>query len=333
MKIDKKVCALPLDLSAALSALSRQGFTAWVKQLQHDLSSMFTTDSNGDLPRWMEVLAKLPCKATGSLDFTSAVIHIGSEVEDGVDRQLLQQLLQQLSPWRKGPFSVCGVHIDAEWQSNIKWQRLADKIAPLAGRRVLDVGCGNGYYAMRMLGAGASWVLGVDTSVLALVQVAALKHFMQDDIAFTYLPIAMQDVPTNLHAFDTVFSMGVLYHRRNPLQHLQHLRDSLVTGGQLVLETLVIDGKVNEVLIAEGRYAQMNNVWYLPSVPELCYQLTELGLRNVRCVDVACTSIDEQRTTEWMPFHSLKDFLHPSDSSLTIEGHPRPRRAIILADA
>jgi tRNA (mo5U34)-methyltransferase len=333
MKTDQNVNHLPLGLATALSQLSAHGFAKWAQHVKVDLENMFAPGVNGNFPRWLELLAQLPSHSSDVCDFNSPTVTIGEDCLSTENKQFLRQLLLQLFPWRKGPFSVFGVLIDAEWQSHIKWERLANLIAPLAGKRVLDVGCGNGYYAMRMLGAGASWVLGVDPSVLALAQLTTLKHFMQQELPFTYLPIEMQSVPDRLQAFDTVFSMGVLYHRRDPLQHLQHLYHSLASGGQLVLETLVIDGDLKDVLVPAGRYAQMNNVWYLPSVPELCYQLTKLGLKNVRCIDVSCTTTDEQRTTEWMPFHSLKDFLHPADSMLTTEGHPRPQRAIILAEA
>ncbi|PMC22346.1 tRNA 5-methoxyuridine(34)/uridine 5-oxyacetic acid(34) synthase CmoB, partial [Klebsiella aerogenes] len=43
--------------------------------------------------------------------------------------------------------------------------------------------------------------------------------------------------------------MGVLYHRRSPLDHLWQLKDQLAPGGELVLETLVIEGDENTVLV------------------------------------------------------------------------------------
>ncbi len=44
------------------------------------------------------------------------------------------------------------------------------------------------------------------------------------------------------------------------------------------------------------------------------------------------TSTDEQRSTQWMQFHSLAQFLDPQDPDKTIEGYPAPRRAIITAN-
>jgi len=51
----------------------------------------------------------------------------------------------------------------------------------------------------------------------------------------------------------------------------------------------------------------------------------------VRRVSVDVTSTDEQRSTAWMPYQSLADALDPDDPTLTIEGQPRPRRAVLLA--
>ena len=127
--------------------------------------------------------------------------------------------------------------------------------------------------------------------------------------------------------------MGVLYHRRSPMDHLQELKDCLRPGGQLVLETLVIEGRQGDTLVPEGRYARMGNVWFLPSCGTLLGWLRKLGFVDPEVVDVAVTSTDEQRSTNWMKFHSLKNFLDPEESSKTIEGYPAPMRAVVTAHA
>ena len=135
-----------------------------------------------------------------------------------------------------------------------------------------------------------------------------------------------------LGVFDTVFSMGVLYHRKSPLDHLSQLKNQLRKGGELVLETLVVDGDVNTALVPADRYAKMKNVYFIPSVECLINWLQKTGFNNVRCVDVALTSLQEQRKTEWLENESLIDFLDPQDHSKTIEGYPAPKRAVILAN-
>ena len=53
------------------------------------------------------------------------------------------------------------------------------------------------------------------------------------------------------------------------MDHLRELRDLLKPGGQLVLETLLVEGGPGQVLVPEGRYAKMPNVWFLPSAETL----------------------------------------------------------------
>ena len=126
--------------------------------------------------------------------------------------------------------------------------------------------------------------------------------------------------------------MGVLYHRRSPMDHLRELKATLRPGGQLVLETLIIEGGLGECLVPEGRYAMMNNVWFLPSATTLISWLKKCGFVNPRVVDITKTTLEEQRTTDWMTFHSLSDFLDPNDDTKTVEGHPAPLRGVFLAE-
>ncbi len=282
---------------------------------------------HGDLPRWQAALAALPVLPSGDVELDADCVRVGAA---GAYTDTLRERLQVFHPWRKGPFCIHGVHIDTEWRSDWKWQRVAAHLAPLAGRRVLDVGSGNGYYALRMLGAGASLVLGIDPTLLYVAQFAAIRHFTGPRPAFV-LPLALEALPATA-AFDTVFSMGVLYHRRDPHDHLARLHGELRPGGELVLETLVVAGDAPHVLIPNGRYAKMKNVWAIPSIPRACRWLEEAGFMHVRCVDDTITSTDEQRTTDWMRFESLRDFLDPHDPTRTVEGHPAPRRAVFIAE-
>ncbi len=184
-----------------------------------------------------------------------------------------------------------------------------------------------------MLGAGAERVIGIDPSPKFVFQFQAIKNFAGKSLPIDVLPISIEDMPAKLGAFDTVFSMGILYHRRSPMDHLRELRELLRPGGQLVLETLVVEGSEGTTLVPEGRYAKMPNVWYLPSPDTLLSWMRKNGFKNPRMVDLSTTTIDEQRSTKWMAFESLADFLDPDDHSKTIEGHPAPVRAVFLAEA
>lgn len=286
---------------------------------------------HGDLPRWQAVIDSLPDIKTDDVDLKSQV-RIGSPDELS-DAQLGEMMikLRKFHPWRKGPFDLFGIPLETEWRSDWKWERLLPHLSPLQGRKVLDVGCGSGYHCWRMAGEGAEQVVGVDPSPLFIMQFRAIKHFMATPPNVEILPLRLEEIPEHLPVFDTVFSMGVLYHRRSPLDHLKELRNCLKQGGELVLETLVIEGELGEVLMPEDRYAKMGNVWFIPSTATLELWLRRIGFKDVQLVDLSQTSVEEQRTTEWMNFESLSDFLDPNDSNLTIEGYPAPKRAIIIA--
>ena len=261
---------LPFDIEQSLSSLSSIGIGHWETLLRPYLDALFQAGRNGNLPGWLQILKQLPPIELSSFDFSGPVVRLGCDSDLRLlSQQDIYQAFMGLSPWRKGPFQYAGMSIDAEWRSDKKWQRLSSVIQPLAGRHVLDIGCGNGYYALRMIGAGAKRVVGVDPSLLALSQFTALCHGLLVKPAISFLPLGIDQLPKDSPVFDSVFSMGVLYHRRSPIDHLVHLRQLLRPGGELVLETLVIGGGRGQVLVPTGRYAQMRNVWFLPSVDEL----------------------------------------------------------------
>ena len=286
---------------------------------------------HGDIGRWSDAFHGLPEVNPSSWNLQVDCVRLGAAADITQEQQAqLQQSLEGFKPWRKGPFDVFGVPIDTEWHSDWKWKRVQPHITPLDGRTVLDVGCGSGYHMWRMLGDGAACVVGVDPSVLFSFHFAVLKRYLAEQAAFL-LPVGMDDLPEHSHSFDSVFSMGVLYHRKSPIEHIAQLKACLNPEGELILETLVVDGDAQTCLIPRGRYAKMRNVWFIPSVAMLEVWLLRCGFASVRCVDVAETSTQEQRSTAWMPFESLADFLDVHDASKTIEGYPAPKRATLVA--
>ncbi|UTW07055.1 tRNA 5-methoxyuridine(34)/uridine 5-oxyacetic acid(34) synthase CmoB [Pseudomonas benzenivorans] len=315
-----------LDLDALQQKLAGTPLQDWSAGLPGQIDAKLAI-GHGDLQRWYGAVEALPALRVEHQELLQRFSFDGPC--DERSRAALKNALQGLIPWRKGPFELFGVQVDSEWRSDWKWQRVAPYL-DLAGKRVLDVGCGNGYYMWRMLGAGADSVVGIDPNWLFLCQFLAMKHYLPDLPAW-HLPLAFEELPARLQGFDTVFSMGVLYHRRSPIDHLLDLKDCLVKGGELVLETLVVEGDAQQVLVPEDRYAQMRNVWFLPSVPALELWLRRAGFDEVRCVDVSMTSVDEQRATEWMRFQSLPEFLDPADHGRTVEGLPAPTRAVLVA--
>lgn len=317
-----------LDFDALSEDLAAHGLEAWTVALRPLLEEKLSDAAHGDLPKWRAVLAALPSCETRAAEMTSPVVTVGPPTFAAPERERIRQLLLQLAPWRKGPFQVGDILIDAEWRSDLKWARLEDAISPLANRRVLDVGCGNGYYALRMRGLGARLVVGVDPMLLHVAQHAAIRHFMPHEPVHV-LPLRLQELPAS-GVFDTVFSMGVLYHQRRPPEHLDGLRQALAPSGELVLETLVLPGDLMEARTPQ-RYARMKNVWSLPTLPLLLEWLEQAGFAAAQVADISPTTNLEQRRTDWMTFESLADALDPDDPGLTVEGWPAPQRVIVIA--
>jgi tRNA (mo5U34)-methyltransferase len=302
---------------------------------QFGTEDWFNSHNNGDLARWRRSLEALPALTPGSVELQQAV-RIGDAADcSSAEQSALRLALQGLIPWRKGPFELFGIHIDTEWRSDWKWDRLRQHIAPLRGRTILDVGCGNGYHCFRMAGEGARLAVGVDSQLAYAMQFRMIKQYVPDAPAFV-LPVtlesALEQLPAEPAAFDTVFCMGVLYHRRSPIDHLLQLKSCLRPGGELVLETLIVEGPEGFALTPHDRYSRMANVWFIPSCATLVNWLQRCGFQNARVVDVSTTSLEEQRTTDWMRFQSLADSLDPTDRTLTVEGLPAPRRAVLLAN-
>lgn len=304
----------------------------WLEQLPRQVEQVWRERAHGDITHWRQIIDQLPTPTISSIELTSSRVRAGTEKDcDEETRQHLVQLLSGLHPWRKGPYEICGLHLDTEWRSDYKWDRLQDHIQPLKERLVLDVGCGNGYHVWRMLGEGARLVIGIDPTQLFIMQFEAIKHFLGVKHPVHLFPLGIEQLPPDIKGFDTVFSMGVFYHRQSPFEHLADLRGALCNGGELVLETLVIEGGEGQVLVPQGRYAKMRNVWFIPTTETLHKWLQRAGFKDVKLIDVSVTTGDEQRSTEWMRFESLADYLDPQDQGLTIEGYPAPRRAIFIA--
>ncbi|MFP4207371.1 MAG: tRNA 5-methoxyuridine(34)/uridine 5-oxyacetic acid(34) synthase CmoB [Wenzhouxiangella sp.] len=280
---------------------------------------------HGDFSRWQKQLAALP-RVEPDWRIEHGRLIAGQALDQP---EVLIDPLRGFIPWRKGPLRLAGLDIDTEWRSDFKWDRLAPQV-DLTGCRVLDVGAGNGYFGWRMLDQGAAEVIGCDPTPLFVLQHAVISRFA-GPAEHHLLARRLEDLPPELADFDAVFSMGVLYHRRRALDHLADLHQRLRPGGLLVLETLMVPGDEPSLLPTPGRYAGMRNVYGLPTTPLLEQWLTDSGLEQSRCIDQTWTTSDEQRSTDWMPYHSLGEALDPDRPGLTVEGLPAPLRAIWLA--
>ena len=277
---------------------------------------------NGNSAKYLAALEKFP---EGGCEIFAEDGKVVISSENSTKNDEILTAVREFMPWRKGPWKILGVDIDTEWRSDWKWERL-EKFCDFRGKKVLDIGCGNGYYAYRTALNGAEFVLGVDPSVYSYFQ-AQIPAKLCPQVPVSVLPLAQSALPSE-PIFDTVFSMGVYYHHKNPEEHLSHIYDLLLPDGEIILETLIVEN--SDSLIPNGRYAKMRNVYEIPSISRVESLLKSLNFRDIRVIDISKTTTDEQRRTAFMDFESLADFLDPNDDGKTIEGFPAPVRAVFL---
>ena len=268
---------------------------------------------------------------TSFCDFSGSIVKIGesSEITEE-ERNSLYSGLMELWPWRKGPFEIFGIHVDTEWRSDLKWDRLKNEISPLHRRHVLDIGSSSGYYMFRMLEHDPGLLLGIEPYPVFYYQFKLLNSIAGRDNIYT-LPIRFEEMFIPGKKFNTVFCMGILYHRISPIEFLKNIRIIMASDGELILEKLVLEGNEHICLYPPQRYSKMRNVYFIPTVPVLESWLKKAGFSKITCIDVTKTTDCEQRETEWVKTESLKNFIDPHDSSKTVEGYQAPVRAVIIA--
>ena len=248
----------------------------------------------------------------------------------------LQKVLVNLKPWRKGKFNFQNINVDSEWDSYLKWQRLKNHLN-FNNKTVLDIGAANGYFSLQILNHNPKFVLGLDRTINYYLQYFLLAKLIRSSNInnknkFAMLPLTFENyIKSTTYKFDIILSMGVFYHSKSPIEHLLNIKNRLVRGGKLLLETLYIDGDENTLLIPSARYAKMKNVWLIPSIAMLKTLLHRCNFSDIKIIDTSTTDNLEQRATKWSSEKSLEDFLDAKNSDLTSEGYPRPKRVIITA--
>ncbi len=231
-------------------------------------------------------------------------------------------------PWRKGPFQISKTFIDSEWKSHIKYDLLKPHF-DLKDKIVGDIGCNNGYYLFKMMEENPKRLVGFDPSAIPFCQFKFLDHFIKSGITFELLGV--EHVEHYEHRFDILFCLGVLYHRPDPVGALKSLYKGLNQGGELILDTFMIDGEDEICLTPKKRYSKIPNIYFIPTVNALKNWCYRAGFEEIEVLDIVKTEREEQRWTEWINSQSLDDFLDENDDSKTVEGYPAPKRVYIKA--
>lgn len=285
-------------------------------------------------PRWEEVRA-LQEKISGNHEAQYEILlKEAIELRAGAlsaQTEIIEKLIHTLIPWRTGPYKINEFFIDSEWQSNLKWNRIAPVLKNIVkGQKVLDLGCNSGYFMYRLLEFNPELIIGFDTSERCYQQFKFLNTLSRiPNLIFKLLGV--DDLLLFDSFFDTTLCLGVIYHRRDPYTTLGNIRKALKPGGRLILESLTIRGDEPLSFSPPDRYLKMRNTWFVPTIKCLKAWLNKMGYTDIKLISVDELSTIEQRQTPLAPYESLKDFLDPNESSLTIEGFPAPQRTILQA--
>ncbi len=267
-------------------------------------------------------------------EYSNVEVTFGDRIEvqiDNLSEEAAEQIRETallMKPWRKGPFQINALFIDSEWQSQIKYNLLEPHF-DLKDKIVGDIGCNNGYYLFRMLSQEPKKLIGFDPSAIYYSQFQFINHFVKSDIVYELLGV--EHVESYEYKFDTLFCLGVLYHRSDPVAMLKSLFKGLNKGGELILDTFMIDGEEEMCLTPRDRYSKIPNIYFVPTVNALKNWCYRAGFETVEVLKTMKTELNEQRKTEWIDTQSLKDFLDPNDPTKTVEGYPAPQRVYIKA--
>ena len=125
-------------------------------------------------------------------------------------------------------------------------------LAPLAGRRVLDVGCGGGILAESMARRGAK-VTGIDLSEKPL-KVAQL-HLLESGLAVEYELASAEDFAArNPAAFDVVTCMEMLEHVPDPASTVAACARLAKPGGRVFFSTINRNLKAYALAVVGAEY-------------------------------------------------------------------------------
>lgn len=146
-----------IDFSNFYQLIAKSPLSHWLETLPAQVAAWQRDALHGKFREWERAVEFLPELTPWRLDLLHSVTaESETPLSEGHQRRI-ENLLKNLMPWRKGPYSLYGINIDTEWRSDWKWERVLPHLSDLTGRTILDVGCGSGYHMWRMIGATHIW--------------------------------------------------------------------------------------------------------------------------------------------------------------------------------
>jgi tRNA (mo5U34)-methyltransferase len=219
-----------------------------------------------------------------------------------IEQESIQAKIAQVPLWRHRITLPGGITTPGSVNCPDKLQML-HLPDDLSGKRVLDIGCSDGFFSFECEKRGAVSVLAVDNYNSVYIDSPRGFHvaheILQSRVEFRQADLFDLD-SEDVGQFDLVLFLGVLYHLRHPLLALERL--ATLCRGQLVVETLIAPeprGMVSRVWqriagrkkpapwMAFYEHDEINRVpttWWAPSVPCLEGMVRSCGFCGVKTV-------------------------------------------------
>jgi tRNA (mo5U34)-methyltransferase len=282
-------------------------------------------------PRYRQAVETVADLQSDSFSYTESVVRIGTAEElTAEQQQRLESALRVFCPWKKGPYELFGISIDAEWRSDWKWDRILPHLRSLKGRKVADIGCHNGYFMFRMLAEQPECIIGFEPYAKNFWNFQLMQNMVRrPNLHFELLGVEHFEFYPK--CFDTIFCLGILYHHTDPIGLLRQLHDALAPDGEIVIDCQGIAGDLPVALTPNRRYANATGIYFLPTQSCLENWLVRAGFKQIHMIFAEPLSIQEQRRTPWADIESLQESLNPTDPTKTIEGYPAPWRFYAIA--
>lgn len=104
--------------------------------------------------------------------------------------------------------------------------------ADLTGKRVLDLGCNEGFFSIEAKRRGAAYVLGIDRNKKSVAE--ARERATQEKLDVEFMACDFLDVPRG--KFDVILLLSALHYAEDPKAVIRHIFDLLAPNGVFILE-------------------------------------------------------------------------------------------------
>jgi 2-polyprenyl-3-methyl-5-hydroxy-6-metoxy-1,4-benzoquinol methylase len=183
---------------------------------------------------------------------------------------------------QKGPFAK---FVDEVWRGVVRrrFELTLERLAPLEGKRILDVGCGSGRYCIAFALGGAARVTGLDVApkMLELAREHAYRAGVADACEFR-LGQFPDSGPASGAVYDCCTAMGYFDYVATPAQHLRRMRD--LTTGTIVASFPKAGGF--KALVRRGRFKVMRCPLFLYPRGRVEASLADAGIHSYELVDL-----------------------------------------------